>query len=265
MKTAQVTAREIQRMPMPQVRHQGSETALRDLGITLQAKLAFTFADIERTFRRSKALVKKLPTTTTYGLFGPGALPSTLLPQINAQYAKMLQDASTHLPQMMPEVAARQRDAHRLIGSIIMPKNTGGVTGYLRENGIRSADHLHGPARKTLEGVMHAHELDELALGRNTLKHPTFRGAVGHASPDVLLREHNRLTTLPQSVRTPVQRVFKELRQGPEQGLFHNATRNQYHTGMQFGEGMRLSRHARRRIGQKMQANLDRGEIWETT
>jgi hypothetical protein len=72
---------------------------------------------------------------------------------------------------------------------------------------------------------------------------PTFRTAFGHADPRVLLREHNRLTTLPTSYKR-VGRVERDVRaaSGEAQAL------EEAIPGFRFGESPRLSRHAQRRL-----------------
>lgn len=94
--------------------------------------------------------------------------------------------------------------------------------------------------RQMLEAVVKGHELDE-TLVRPALSFKPF----GHNSPDVLLREHNRLATLP-TANSAVRDYMRDLRKNTESPVLA-----QY--GIDFGKSERLSRHARKRITEHME------------
>lgn len=94
---------------------------------------------------------------------------------------------------------------------------------------------VRDPAQnRVLQGIFKGHELDE-AKGRLRAGAKQF----GHNSPDVILREHNRVTTLPPEFE-PARRYMRDLRLGREADLMPK--------GIPYGRGPRLSRHARRRL-----------------
>lgn len=86
---------------------------------------------------------------------------------------------------------------------------------------------------RMLNNLIDAHEMDELLVNPKLTM-----GPYGHISPDVILREHNRLVTLPEGFQ-PVKDLHA-LTRAKETELLSPYVR--------FGEGERLSRHARKRI-----------------
>lgn len=111
------------------------------------------------------------------------------------------------------------------------PEYTGKLTGQL---GPEPA-HLPAKHQKMLHAVVKGHELDEASV-QGAL------GAVqlGHRSPDVIFREHNRIMTLPQE-HQPIRDFMKAVRQKHEGDWL-------FPKGLAYGESPRLSRHARRRL-----------------
>lgn len=99
-------------------------------------------------------------------------------------------------------------------------------------NKIRTPQH-----RKLLETIMKGHELAETQVKSV----PYMRGFM-HRSPDVILREHNMLTTLPHG-GAPVRNLFRNMRKPFEARAFKEAIPQ-----FTYGKGQRLSRHARRRM-----------------
>jgi len=96
-----------------------------------------------------------------------------------------------------------------------------------------------------------AHEVDETGVKRIST---AFVERAQHGNPDVILREHNRVTTLPKSLRPAGDTIVALRTAGPEAQLIRDATKTISGQSVQFGQGPRLSRHARKRIGQ----NIDR-------
>ena len=97
------------------------------------------------------------------------------------------------------------------------------------------------------------HELDELGAQPQRSFYETF----GHYSPDVVLREHNRLVTLPPGHEAVVE-MQKRLREKREAVALK--------PWLEFGQGERLSRHARRRITEQLEAaaNKARPQWWKS-
>lgn len=91
--------------------------------------------------------------------------------------------------------------------------------------------------RKALEGVVKGHELAE-----SQVKPTTSFGQYGHRSPDVILREHNMIQTLPKGMKRAAEPMRKLREAGGEAGALREAT------GFEFGKGQRISRHARKRL-----------------
>jgi hypothetical protein len=91
--------------------------------------------------------------------------------------------------------------------------------------------------KKMLHAVIKGHELDEIAAkGRIGAAH------FGHRNPDVIFREHNRLATLPKGHEDVVK--FMQHYRAPREGA------TMFPKGMVYGQGPRLSRHARRRLSE---------------
>lgn len=94
---------------------------------------------------------------------------------------------------------------------------------------------------KMYHAIVKGHELDELKV-RGGMSAVQF----GHASPDVLFREHNRVTTLPAGYEG-AKRCMIEMRTTPnpigttEAGSF-------FPKQIPYGTGPRLSRHARKHL-----------------
>ena len=89
--------------------------------------------------------------------------------------------------------------------------------------------------QKMFNAVAKGHELDELSV-----RPSPGALAYGHMSPDVVLREHNRIVTLPPG-NEQVAAAFRYARIPHEGAEFMPQ-------GMRYGQGDRLSRHARKRI-----------------
>lgn len=105
---------------------------------------------------------------------------------------------------------------------------------------------MTGPQHKMLEAVLKGHELAEV---RAPVGHTSMRSA-GHMSPEVILQEHNMITTLPPEF-APVKETMQAFRRGGVEDLLLARQ------GITYGEGQRLSRHARKRITQAMEKRAD--------
>jgi hypothetical protein len=93
---------------------------------------------------------------------------------------------------------------------------------------------------KMLNSVIRGHELDETTANLSSAMAP-----YGHISPEVMLKEHNRIATLPEGF-SPIKELMQKTRARGEAGLMSNY-------GIDYGNSPRLSRHARKRITQGME------------
>lgn len=96
--------------------------------------------------------------------------------------------------------------------------------------------------RQMFNSIGLGHELDELGVKIS----PSFIEQ-GHASPDVILREHNRLTTMPSEYK-PTSDAFNSMRYHGKEERLINKVLPQY----EHGRSPRLSRHARKHVTQSL-------------
>ena len=141
-----------------------------------------------------------------------------------------------------------------LWGKILYPPKRGTI-GYLKTTGgpelAKTLRELSPSNKKMFEQVGLAHEMAEKRFtrhpGAEELAKAMESTNLQHA-PGVIPVEHNILSTLPAEHR-PVLEAQKLLRQDdPAVAAFEKATGGR----IPFGEGQRLSRHARRHITEKM-------------
>jgi hypothetical protein len=216
-------------------------------------KIAFGWEDIKRVGRMAKKRMIKAPRSSQIVGMGPSAYPGGTQRMAVTQAQEMAQ--AGHIPQASVEATKK---LYGQIGGRIATPRRGGMVGALtgeaaQEVGLPAAKTLTGKGKRAIESVGYGHELDELALGKKKLQ-PFFGGTFGHAHPDVILRERNRLLTLPPEVRGEVGGVFGKLRQvGGEEALLERATRGVSGRGLTHTSGPRLSRHARKRISKRME------------
>lgn len=122
---------------------------------------------------------------------------------------------------------------------------------------------MNGPQQKALNSVIHGHEMDEIFHASRRAKRGLGPSPVteeyGHQSPDVLLREHNRLTTLPAEVRAPVTSAMKKLRAATGDA---DAIEDVFKGRFSFGDSPRLSRHARKRMTEALERRYVEKEGW---
>jgi hypothetical protein len=215
-------------------------------------KIGYSIEHIGRTLARSKGLIQKLPPSHSLMAIGPAAYPRTIVgtagPSIRAAI----------LSGQIPEVTGKRMlgSLDQIKGKITMPQH-GGAVGYLGRADLPTQG-MTGDAKRATEALVRAHEMDEMGLAAKSPKggRSLFTAVTGHLHPDVILREHNRLTTLPKDVQQPVQSIFHKMR--PVEGsLLENSTRRGTQLGLNFGRGPRLSRHARRRVSERMERLLE--------
>lgn len=99
-----------------------------------------------------------------------------------------------------------------------------------------------GKQLKMLEAITKGHELSETQV-RPGMSFKQF----GHNSPDVILREHNAVTTLPSGY-APTAEYMKSLRTRP-----YGEQEPLRQFGIEYGKSPRLSRHARKRITESLE------------
>jgi hypothetical protein len=101
-----------------------------------------------------------------------------------------------------------------------------------------------GRQRRMLDGVTKGHEVDETIVKNKAEFMP-----LGHLSPDVILREHNKIVTMPEEFE-PVRRFLRKVRNTLGEAPVAEAHMNNASgpKGFTYGRGQRLSRHARKRM-----------------
>lgn len=105
----------------------------------------------------------------------------------------------------------------------------------------KSLKQVKSPAqRKALEAVIKGHEMAESQVKPTA----SFMG-FGHLSPDVILREHNIIQTLPRGMKRAAG-PLRKMRKGREAAALKEVT------GFEFGKGKRISRHARKHLTRMM-------------
>lgn len=231
----------------------GRAQCLRDLGLT---KVAYGPKEMQAVFKEFKR--KQLPKAAIKGLADPYFAPlEQLTPALGfaglvgptkkskrlakEMYADFVQYATPDevadlivyrnnlekgFTDRLPRSGATYQNspASRVIDRV----NIGG-TGVLRP---KTPDE-----HKALEAVFKGHELAETQVSPSK----AFKG-LGHNSPDVILREHNMVTTLPPELAN-VGTTLKDLRDvSGEAGVLKEFT------GVDYGEGQRFSRHARKHL-----------------
>ena len=205
-------------------------------------KIAFGWDDMNRVLRLSRAKTMRLP--SRHLPVGPMALPKAMLPAQRQAITAAVGSGQ------IPEAVGKQglKTVEQLGGKALMPK--GGGSRFLEQAGMPKGM-LVGKERKALDTLFRGHELDELALGARKFD-PAYATKATHVSPDVVLRERNRLLTMPQEVRPAVTRAMTPLREPLEAPVLERATRTVSGKGLEYGAGPRLSRHARKRISKRM-------------
>lgn len=171
----------------------------------------------------------------------------------------------TLMPSLMKSDASKQMNAYAtrigvkpLIPNVVKKSTIfmgkGGVTGMegeFKNQGVElSMKHLNPQNREAVNRIGIMHE------GAESQVRPSGHQPFGsHASPEVLLKEHNMIQTLPSNLK-PAGDVYRNMR-----GVFQESLALNQMTGGKFnyGESPRLSRHAIRRISQGLTPKLIAG------
>lgn len=160
-------------------------------------------------------------------------------------------------------VIAAQAEGTRSVPGVVgaalkrNPKGTfirgGDATTLMRQHVPSRVTNAVGPLspehRKMVNAITAGHELDEMG-GRHSGFAMTH---VGHRSPAVILREHNRVATLP-SEHAPVRAFLQGVR---NQGAAAEGAILKAH-GVEYGApGTRLSRHKIKALSEQMNASAE--------
>jgi hypothetical protein len=233
-------------------------------------KVAFDEQDMANVFNRSKA--KRVPRQLAHraGLeFAPGAtaLAYTDSPRKVMPIKSDLQSVLPGTPakdihqQVLPQIRAQMQQLHeaapllkqvprtvKRTPALLLSGDSGAGLRHFAETTGREMPKMNGPQRKALNALVHAHELDEASVIAKGNKRIAF-GQFGHMSPDVILREHNRIVTLPEHLK-PAGQALATVRKPLPGSLAPSALREQDMLKglVDIGQGARLSRHARKHI-----------------
>ena len=104
-------------------------------------------------------------------------------------------------------------------------------------------------ARKHLNALTAGHEQAEMASYVPGRTSAVFQRS-GHNSPEVMFKEHNMLVTSPEDIRAELLPWYRQMR-GPS-GANEAAVLKS--VGVTYGEGPRISRHARKRLTELLDA-----------
>jgi len=156
-------------------------------------------------------------------------------------------------------MAPRERSAFLTLGDILHQSPHGKTKEFkkLEKQFLGNPD-----LRKALDSVIMGHELAEVQTPVSRDLDPHTYGTLkpskfyGHSSPEVLFREHNMITTLPEKTRQPVTDFMKMLRNETgskydrvnsrgEKLLDESPLLNKIIPEFRYGEGPRLSRRQR--------------------
>jgi hypothetical protein len=127
---------------------------------------------------------------------------------------------------------------------MLMPRKAYGVSGQLSGMGLQTSK-MTGNQRMSLDALLRGHEMDELAIGAKKIDVP-YATAATHASPDVYLREHNRLVTSPPEVQDTLRSIMTPVRS------LENHFMQSVSPQLQYGVGPRFSRHARKHLSESI-------------
>lgn len=217
-------------------------------------KIAFDWRAIKRVGRLAKQRQIRVHPESSFGVRGLAAMPRK---DVASSMATIKQLSSRGLvpPEQLPHVGKLLRDG---TGKVVVPRR-GGAIGAISglDKGVdKSIKGLTPRGRRALESTLKGHELAELASKRSG-RH--FKAAFGHVTPQPILKEHNMVTTLPRGTRRAggVHRKLRKL--SGEDVILEQATRGVSGKGMTFGKGPRLSRHARKRVSQRMEELTSEG------
>lgn len=226
-------------------------------------KLAFDPTAAEQVLRAVKA--RQLPRKAVPLLAGEGVRGLMGVAPL-ARTRAGVQEAQRVLEQKTPSLLAKGRGAtveklkhdHEAVldasetllraspkGAILQNQP---VYQHLKSRGVALPE-MSGPQKKMMEAVVKGHELAETQVrpGASMLD-------FGHASPDVLLREHNMVSTLPTEYG-PVRDAMKAMRQ---HGGWNTESDLLQSYGVRYGESPRLSRHARKHVTNMIEADYQK-------
>jgi hypothetical protein len=238
-------------------------------------KLAFGPAEARRVMKAIRPYVQR----------GKGYMPAAQIPSESRLAVQEYLKSTQSLPPQFREHARKELQQtltslkEQGLGTIAMPPR-GEVASTIGEQAAghldmgkdlsRLSKKMTPQEQKMTEAIVGGHELDELLMGRfRTLSRTNPYEIYGHASPRVVLREHARVATLPEGYERTrqFQQKMRTMNRGVEEGitipseadLLERATRGVGgRPGITFGApGTRLSRHAQKRVSQRIQEMTD--------
>lgn len=234
----------------------GQQSALAVLGIT---KTAFGARDAERVLGVAKSRVLKIPRATSFSSAEAGLAAMPRRAVSPGMVRKQMELLGYDAPQVIESAQYNAQRAKPAVERVLDPRK-GDMVRAMRQQRLAPAN-MSAQERYMAEAVGKGHELDELALGRRA---HTSAGSVGyhfstgHTNPDVILREHNRLATLPEGYDAVKAMYTRMRRAGIESRLLAAATGGKVH----YGDPTRLSRHARKHIARRQLELVENPPSW---
>ena len=219
----------------------GQDTALMELGLSTLTgieKVAYGIEEARQLLRAVKPYVlspSALKSDFKYTRYVPG---SRFRPAEFVQESRPLPSARLFANRELPNMAGGKGVIKREGSAYDTVKRV-----YNKHFGTEPPA-LTPDQHVMLESLLKGHEFDELAgkANQNAFK------AQAHNNADVMLREHNRVVTMPPGYE-PVKEILQRVR-----GI-NGESKVLANYGVNYGETERLSRGARNRIGQRMEAD----------
>jgi hypothetical protein len=249
-------------------------------------KLAFKYEDARKIVGLAKKVQAKDPVAPIRALlFGPHAagsareIPSQVVEGIRAQMPKVVEKPLAALaerkgitvPKVTRDISERLRKSlgmnpqewQRAIKEDVMPQiekytvplagREGTVTlphrdytAGLLSSIAKSPKPLSTREKAFLEGLVASHEMSEREMMRRGPKAP-FAMALGHAHPEVILRESAAAATAPEEFKNVAELMAQLRRRGYEDEIIRQAT------GGRARYGFRFNRSARKALAKDME------------
>lgn len=257
------------------ISHASWLSMLRELQEMDLEKVAFGPAEAKKVLQLAKRRIVKVPrlrqtatraakemmegrmpqglTVAEQSLMHGGGAPIAIQRGAHRTLRRAAETGAVTMP-VTPEAIASTKQ----LGGHILQAKGGDVTSAIRRHPMLG-DVVQGPIsqmtpqqRMLHNAAVKRHELAELSIrGRKTREMTPFRMATGHMGAEAPLTDVNVLATLPAG-NAPVREAMQAYRP-VESHLLERATRGVGgRPGMEFGT-QRLSRHARKRVGRRME------------
>jgi len=259
------------------ISHVAWMSMLRELQEMDVEKVAFGPAEAKRVLQIAKGRVIKVPrlrqtatraaqemmegrmpkglTFAEQALMQGGGAPMAVHPSAASKLRQVVSSGAVAEGAVPPSMI---QGAERLRGRILTAKG-GDATLRVRQHPM-VGDVVQGPIsqmtpeqRMMHNAVIKRHEMAELGINKKFRGPEPFGMGTGHMGAEAPLTDHTVLATLPKG-NEPIREAVQGYR-GTEANLLERATRGVGgRPGMEFGaEGQRLTRHARKRVGRRME------------